>query len=87
MKEAERTHLVLFVAGASPQSGRAIRTLASFVSGQAPGRYSWEIVDVHRDLNRARSAGVVAVPSLLMRTAAESRLFAGNIATRLRKQQ
>ena len=85
MKEAALTHLVLFVAGASPQSSRAIRALASFVSDQPPGRYRWEIVDVHRDPKRARHAGVLTVPSLLVVTNDGARVLAGNIAARLGK--
>ena len=57
--------LTLYVAGASPNSSIAIRTLAALLR-QSGSKYDLHIVDVHRHAAAAHSAGVLTVPALVL---------------------
>ncbi len=71
IEEAELTSsglyytMTLFVTGAARLSLLAISSVREFCEEELAGRYELEVVDLYRAPERARSARVVAVPTLL----------------------
>jgi len=58
----------LYVAGQSPNSSRAQSNLSKFCEANLPDRYRLEVVDVHREPERALQDGVMLTPTLLVLT-------------------
>lgn len=57
--------LELYVAGASPHSQRAITTLIALCERTLSGRYTLRVIDILQQPERASTAGIVAVPTLI----------------------
>jgi circadian clock protein KaiB len=57
--------LRLYVAGVSPQSERAIRSVKEICEQRLKGRYDLEIVDIYQHPESLRNSDVVAVPTLI----------------------
>jgi circadian clock protein KaiB len=58
-------NLRLFIAGASPNSLRAINNMRSFCEEYLKGRYHLEIVDVYQQPQIATKDQVIALPLLI----------------------
>jgi circadian clock protein KaiB len=56
----------LFVAGDSPSSRRARRTVESLLGERAAGNAEFEIVDVLREPERALESNLLATPTLII---------------------
>lgn len=56
--------LRLFVAGASPNSLRAINNLKNILEKNIPGKYLLEIIDVHQQPESVQKEQLVALPLL-----------------------
>jgi len=63
-KKAEY-NLRLFVAGASPNSIRAIANIKELCEEHIKGRYTLEIIDVYQQPELARQEQIVALPLLI----------------------
>lgn len=59
--------LELYVAGASPHSQSAITTLIALCERDLGGRYTLTVIDIFQQPERARTANIVAVPTLIRR--------------------
>ncbi len=57
--------ILLFTAGESPHSQQAARQLNEFLNVHATQNYDLEVIDIIREFHRARSYGVVVVPTVL----------------------
>lgn len=57
--------LRLFVAGASPRSRRAVRTITTLCEAHLQGRYALEVVDIHQHPELLNAERVVATPTLI----------------------
>jgi len=57
--------LRLFVAGASPNSVRAISNLTQFCRNHLKSKYSLEIIDIHQQPLLAQSEQIIALPLLI----------------------
>ncbi|MBI3803204.1 MAG: circadian clock protein KaiB [Nitrospirae bacterium] len=79
----EAYHLRLFVTGATPQSTRAIINLKELCETYLKGRYNLEIFDLYQQPSLAKKEGIVAVPTLIMRTPVQRRLV-GDLSDRNR---
>jgi circadian clock protein KaiB len=72
--------LTLFVSGASEVSVRAIASVRSLCERHLAGRYDLEVVDVYRDVARATSRNVVAVPTLVRELPLPQRRLVGDMS-------
>jgi len=72
--------LVLFVAGASPNSVAAIANLQALRAGALAGRSELEIVDVFEHAERASAEGVLVTPTLLRLEPAPKCRIVGNLS-------
>jgi circadian clock protein KaiB len=59
--------LQLYVAGQTPKSVAAIRNLERICEEYLQGRYKIEVIDLVRDPGMARSAQILAIPTLVRR--------------------
>src|ERR1700755_2042699 len=84
--EAEGSEYVfeLYVAGASPNSARAIANLREICEGHLKGRYRVEIIDVYQDMERAKREALVALPLLVKRIPLPVRKFIGDLSDRVK---
>lgn len=76
--------LRLYVAGATPQSTRALINIKEICEEHLQGRYELEVVDVFVKPDKARAEDVVAVPTLLKKLPAPLRRLVGDLSNRER---
>jgi len=76
----ENIDLRLFVAGASPNSARAISNLTQFCRNHLKTKYSLEIIDVHQQPLRAQSEQIIALPLLIRLSPAPIRRLIGDMS-------
>jgi len=76
--------MTLFVAGASSRSLRAVDNVRDFCERELTGNYDLEVVDLYRAPEQARTAQVVAVPTLLRSKPGPVRRVIGDMSDRVR---
>lgn len=74
----------LYVAGASPNSSRAIANLREICELHLKGRYSLEVIDVYQQAELAIRESLVALPVLIKRLPFPERKFVGDLSDRSR---
>jgi circadian clock protein KaiB len=57
--------LKLYVAGMTPRSAVAIRTLTRICRERLQGRYNLEVIDIYRHPALAKDEQIIAVPTLI----------------------
>jgi circadian clock protein KaiB len=72
--------LQLFVAGATPQSSRALTNLKEICEMHLRGRYQLEVVDVYQHPAMAKEGRVIAIPTLLKKLPAPLRRLVGDLS-------
>ena len=75
-----RWSLTLYVRGASPHSAQALETVRHLCDEELQGRVDLEVVDVTDDPARAVRDRIVALPTLVKRLPAPTRLLVGDLA-------
>ena len=70
----------LYVAGASPNSSRAIANLREVCETHLKGKYRLEIIDVYQQAERAKLEALVALPLLVKRLPLPERKFIGDLS-------
>lgn len=76
--------LTLFVTGASEMSGRAITNVRALCDEHLEGRYTLEVVDVHRDPSLMSAHDVVAAPTLIKEQPLPKRMLVGDLSDTVR---
>jgi circadian clock protein KaiB len=76
----ENIDLRLFVAGASPNSARAISNLTQFCRNHLKTKYNLEIIDVHQQPLLAQSEQIIALPLLIRLSPAPIRKLIGDMS-------
>jgi circadian clock protein KaiB len=74
--------LRLFVAGITPRSEAAIRSVTEVCETHLAGRYELEIVDIYQQPSKARGEQIVAAPTLIKKLPFPLRRLIGNMANR-----
>lgn len=77
---AEPYVLLLFVAGTTPNSVRAIGNTRRFCEQHLQGRYQLTIIDIYQQPELARSEQIIAVPTLLRKQPQPLRRLIGDLA-------
>jgi circadian clock protein KaiB len=70
----------LYVSGLTPRSLRAIGRVRSLCDRLAKGSYDLEVVDIYDHPARARTAQIIAVPTLIKEAPLPRRLFVGDMS-------
>ena len=82
MKKSPKYVFHLFVAGASPNSTRAIANLQEICETHLKGQYSLEVIDVYQQVERAKQESLVALPLLVKRQPKPERKLIGDLSDR-----
>ena len=72
--------LRLYVAGATPQSVRAIENIRKVCEEQLHGRYRLEVIDLYQQPDKARSEQIVAAPTLIKQLPLPVRRIIGDMS-------
>lgn len=72
--------LKLYVAGLTPRSQEAIRTIASICDEQLAGRCDLEVIDIYQNPVLAKGEQIIAAPTLIKQLPLPLRKFIGNLA-------
>ncbi len=73
-------NLMLFIAGMTPQSARAVENLRRICDNHLDGRYALEIVDVNKEKHRAVEHEIIAIPTLVRTLPLPRRLVLGDLS-------
>ncbi len=72
--------LRLFIAGASPNSMRAISNMTSFCENYLKESYTLEIIDVHQQPSLAENEQIIALPLMIRSSPAPERRLIGDMS-------
>ena len=78
--EGEYWHLCLYVAGQSSKSLRASANLTRLCEEHVHGRYEIEVIDLVEHPALARTADILAIPTLVRRLPEPVRKFIGDLS-------
>lgn len=70
----------LYVAGISPRSSAAIRSITDICTDHLKGRYDLEIIDIYQQPALAKGDQIIAVPTLIKKLPLPLRRFIGNLS-------
>jgi circadian clock protein KaiB len=84
LRRGRKYVLRLYVAGATPQSTRALVNIKEICEEHLQGRYELEVVDVFVQPAEARAQDIIAVPTLLKKLPAPLRRLVGDLSNRER---
>lgn len=82
-----RYAMTLYVAGASRRSLRAVDNVREFCESELKDNYELEVVDLYRAPTRARTAQIIAAPTLLRHTPGPVRRLIGDMSDRTRLRE
>jgi len=74
--------LRLYVAGMTPRSQEAIRTVTSICNEQLKDRYELEVVDIYQNPTLAKGEQIIAAPTLVKKLPLPLRKLIGSMADR-----
>ena len=72
--------LKLYVAGITPRSREAIRTVTAICEENLQGRYDLEVIDIYQQPTLAKGEQIVAAPTLIKKLPVPLRKFIGSMA-------
>jgi circadian clock protein KaiB len=74
--------LRLYVAGVTPRSQEAIRTVTAICKEYLAGRCELEVIDIYQQPTLAKGEQIIAAPTLIKKLPAPLRKVIGNMADR-----
>lgn len=72
--------LRLYIAGMTPRSREALRTVSEICANELAGRCDLEVIDLYQHPTLAQGEQIVAVPTLIKKLPAPLRRFIGSMA-------
>ncbi len=78
--QRQRHVLRLYVAGLTPRSQEAIRTVTALCDERLAGRYELEVIDIYQQPVLARGEQIIAVPTLIRKLPLPLRRLIGSMA-------
>ncbi len=81
-RDASRQKYVLrlYVAGMTPRSQEAIRTVTAICEQHLAGRYDLEVIDLYQQPTLAKGEQIIAAPTLIKKLPQPLRRFIGGMA-------
>ncbi|HSE66413.1 MAG TPA: circadian clock KaiB family protein [Gemmatimonadales bacterium] len=83
-REGSHYSLRLYITGMTPRSTDAVAAIKAICEEFLPGRYDLEVIDIYQHPEEARSAQVIASPTLLKRLPDPLRRLIGDLSNRER---
>jgi len=80
--EQQKYVLRLYVAGTTPRSQAAIRTVTALCEEYLPGRYELEVIDIYQQPTLAKGEQIIAAPTLIKQLPQPLRRFIGSMANK-----
>ncbi|RPJ57795.1 MAG: thiol-disulfide isomerase [Acidobacteria bacterium] len=80
--EKQKYVLTLYVAGISPRSEQAIRSVKEICEQQLKDRYELEIVDIYQHPEAAKDGQIIAAPTLVKKLPLPLRRLIGDMTSR-----
>lgn len=77
---AENYVLRLYVSGATPRSVTAIENIKGICETHLKGRYDLQVIDIYQQPELARSAEIIAAPTLIKQLPLPLRKVLGNLS-------
>lgn len=74
--------LRLYVAGVTPRSQEAIRTVKAMCEEHLAGRYELEVIDIYQQPTLAKNEQIIAAPTLIKKLPPPLRKIIGSMADR-----
>ncbi len=74
--------LRLYVAGMTPRSQEAIRTVTTLCEEHLAGRYELEVIDLYQQPTLAKGEQIIAAPTLVKKLPQPLRRFIGSMANK-----
>src|SRR5512145_2040218 len=74
--------LRLYIAGLTPKSREAIRTVTAICDEHLAGRYELEVVDIYQQPTLAKGEQIIAAPTLIKELPVPLRRFIGSMANK-----
>ena len=71
--------LRLYVAGVTPRSQAAIRTVTTLCEEHLAGRYELKVIDIYQQPTLAKGEQIIAAPTLIKKLPAPLRRFIGSM--------
>ena len=71
--------LRLYVAGVTPRSQAAIRTVTTICEEHLAGRYELEVIDIYQQPTLAKGEQIIAAPTLIKKLPVPLRRFIGSM--------
>ncbi len=78
--ETRRYVLKLYVAGVTPRSSAAIKSITEICEAHLKGHYELEIVDIYQQPTLAKGEQIIAAPTLIKKLPLPLRRFIGDLA-------
>jgi circadian clock protein KaiB len=78
-RSRQRYVLKLYVAGISPRSSAAIRSINEFCEKHLQGRYDLEVIDIYKQPTLAKGEQIIAAPTLIKKLPQPLRRFIGDL--------
>ncbi|HUR56342.1 MAG TPA: circadian clock KaiB family protein [Opitutaceae bacterium] len=79
MKPSDRFKFLLYVAGDTPNSAKAVANLSQFCGTHLPGRHEFKIIDVFKEPMRALADAVFMTPMLIKLSPSPGRRIVGTL--------
>ena len=81
-RDAKEQHytLRLYIAGLTPRSQAALRTVTAICEEHLAGRYDLEVIDIYQHPVLAQGEQIIAVPTLIKKLPHPLRKLIGNMA-------
>src|SRR5262245_13277480 len=76
--------LLLFVAGSTLRSARAIQNLQAICEEQFPGRYELKVIDIYQHPEQVAAEQIVVAPTLVKKLPLPVRRIVGDLSARER---
>jgi len=80
--KTEKYVLRLYVAGMTPRSQEAIRTVTTICEEHLAGRYDLEVIDLYQQPTLAKGEQIIAAPTLVKKLPQPLRRFIGSMANK-----
>lgn len=81
-RDAKEQHytLRLYIAGLTPRSQEALRTVTAICEERLAGHYDLEVIDIYQNPVLAKGEQIIAVPTLIKKLPLPLRKMIGNMA-------
>jgi circadian clock protein KaiB len=79
-RKTEKYILILYISGTTPKAKRALVNLNKIIEENFKDRYELEVIDIKQHPEKAKSANIIATPTLIKKLPPPLRRYIGDLA-------